>query len=64
MSDAVPHPGVALEDMGFCVDHFLELHDDHMASELLRAAMQHGHTGYAQMLRQEGVVLPTITEDE
>jgi ankyrin repeat protein len=64
MSAAPPHPGVTLLDLGFCVSHFRERHDDHTMSELLRAAVQHGHTGFAQMLRQRGVVLPSTTEEE
>jgi hypothetical protein len=64
MSDATPHPGVTALDMDFCVGHFMGMHGQHTMAGLLRAAVQHGHTGFARMLRQEGVVLPSIAEEE
>jgi ankyrin repeat protein len=59
MSAAPPHPHIELDDIGDCVRSFLEDADDEQASALLQAAVQHGHTEFAQMLQQEGVTLPT-----
>jgi ankyrin repeat protein len=58
MSAAPPHPGMEMEDINYCVSAFLQMADEHKALALLQAAVQHGHTVFAQMLQEQGVALP------
>jgi hypothetical protein len=55
MSKARPHPDIVVDSLDFCVCRFLGKHDCHTASALLQAAVQHGHTVFAQMLQEQGV---------
>jgi ankyrin repeat protein len=64
MSAAHPHPGIKVNDINHCVNRFLQLaNGDHHASALLQAAVQHGHTHFAQLLEQRGATLPTGRPD-
>jgi hypothetical protein len=52
------HPGIQMDNLDRWLDSYLREHGHQQASALLQAAVQHGHTGFAQMLKQRGVVLP------
>jgi hypothetical protein len=43
----------------FVMDCLRMVDDEHQASALLQAAVQQGHTGFAQVLQLRGVALPT-----
>jgi hypothetical protein len=59
MSATPPHPGIEMDDIDYCLNRFLEMAYDDQAPAFLQAAVQHGHTEFAQMLQQRRVALPT-----